>query len=97
MPTITATYESRRDADLAVEHLVQELEIGREDVSVGPEGDENTVGTEVDGADLDDDDSDEAALAGSVAVTVTVEDEERAEEVQELLEEFGCDDVRVDG
>lgn len=93
MPTITATYESRRDAELAIEHLAQELGLDRDDISVGPDGEDNSVGTEVDGADLENDGSD-APLAGSISVVVTAESDEQAEEIQELLEEFGCEDIK---
>lgn len=101
MPVINATFETRREAELAIEHLVQEHELDRDDIVVGPDGDENSVGTERGGADIDaegdDSDDDDAALNGSISVAVTVESEELAETVQELLEEFGGGDVTVEG
>ncbi len=101
MPTVRATFEARREAELAIEHLVQEHEFDRDDIVVGPEGDENSVGVETSGADsntdLNEGDNDDAALNGSIAVSVTVDDEELAETIQELLEEFGGGDVTVDG
>lgn len=99
MPIVTATFETRREAELAVEHLVQEHSIERDDISVGPEGDENSVGVEASGADasteLEDGDDDEAALASAILVTVTAEGDEEAEEIAEYLEEFGGGDVAV--
>ena len=101
MPTINAIFETRREAELAIEHLVQEHGLDREDIVVGPEGDENSVGVETSGSDeetgFNDDDGDEAALNGRIALVVTVEAEELAETVQEVLEEFGGGDVTVEG
>ena len=100
MPTIKASFETRREAELAVEHLVQEHELDREDIVVGPEGDDNSAGTEASGSDqeteLEDEDDDDAALNGSISVTVTVESEELAEDVRDVLEEFGGGDASVD-
>ena len=101
MSVIKATFETRREAELAVEHLVQEHELDREDIVVGPDGDENSAGTEVSGSDRDteyeDGDEDEAALNGSILVTVTIDNEDLAETVQDLLEEFGGGDVTTEG
>lgn len=100
MPTVTATFETRRDAELAVEHLVQQHDLERDDIVVGAEGNENTAGSETGGADADtpfeDGDEDDAALNGDMLVTVTVEDEDLAETVMEVLEEFGGGDANVD-
>ena len=49
---MTATFATRRDAELVVERLVQEYKIDRKAITVGPEGDENTVGEETSGGDL---------------------------------------------
>ena len=99
MPAVTATFETRREAELAIEHLVQEHQVEREDIVGGPKGGENSVGSKVNGSDheteLDGSDDDEAALNGAIAVAVTVESEEFAETLQEVLEEFGGDDATV--
>lgn len=99
MPTVTAIFETRREAELAVEHLVQEHGVERDEIAVGTDGDENSAGTEVSGSDqdteLEDGDADEAALNGAISVVVTVEGDELAETVQEFLEEFGGGDVTV--
>ena len=50
---ITGQFSTRRDADLAVERLVQELGIDRSSVSVGPRGAGNSAGTELAGADAE--------------------------------------------
>ncbi|WP_156363652.1 hypothetical protein [Sphingomonas sp. Leaf357] len=101
MPTINATFETRREAELATEHLVQEHGVDREDIDVGTEGSENSAGVTGNGSEnpteLEDGTEDEAALNGRIAVTVTVDSEEIAEAVQEVLEEHGGDDVTVEG
>lgn len=101
MPTINATFETRREAELAIEHLVQEHGIDRDDVEVGTEGDQNSAGSEASGADneteLEAGTEDEAALNGRIALTVTIDSEEAAESVQEVLEEYGGDDVTIEG
>ena len=77
--TIAATFETRRDAEMAVEHLVQEHGIDRAAVTIAPASEANSAGTATAGADLEDgsrkEDSDgEPALAGRLKVTATVED-----------------------
>lgn len=99
MPTVKATFETRREAELAVEHLVQEHGVDRGDITVGQDGEENSVGTESGGSDVDpgyNDDDDEGALGDVIAVSVEAEDDDQAEAMQEILEEFGGGDVTVD-
>jgi len=100
MTEVRATFETRREAELAVEHLVQEHEIERDHIVVGPDGDDNSVGTKVNGSDndtvLEESDADDAALEGVIAVSVTVEDEETAETVEGVFEEFGGSDITTE-
>ena len=49
--TIIGEFESRRGAELAVEHVVQECGVPRTDVFVQPAGSQNTAGTRSAGAD----------------------------------------------
>ncbi len=51
--TIVASFETRRDAELAVEHLVQQYGIGRSDVFIQAEGAANSVGSKIAGADVE--------------------------------------------
>ena len=51
--TIVACFDTRRDAETAVEHLVQEQEIDRSDVYIRSAGDANTAGTRPAGADVE--------------------------------------------
>jgi hypothetical protein len=49
--TIIGEFDSRRDAELAVEHVVQDCGVPRSDVFVQPVGGANTAGTRPAGAD----------------------------------------------
>lgn len=78
--TITARFESCREADLAVEHLVQEHGIERADIVIEPESDDNSEGetaadsdakSEHSGVDMDC----SPALEGAITVLVDVNDE----------------------
>jgi hypothetical protein len=49
--TIIGQFDTRRGAELAVEHVVQQCGVPRSDVFVQPVGSANTVGTRSAGAD----------------------------------------------
>lgn len=51
MRTITGSFSTRRDAEMAVEHLVQEYGLDRSRVQVRPAGEANTSGDVASGAD----------------------------------------------
>ncbi len=51
--TIVASFATRREADLAIEHLVQQHGIDRTDVFVGAPGEANSAGTKAAGADVE--------------------------------------------
>ena len=93
MTTITATFDTRREAELAVEHLVQEHDIDRDDIVIGPDGDENSAGLESSGSDEltmgEDADDDEAALNGAITVSVTLRGEEDVDTIQDVMLEYG--------
>ena len=77
--TIIGRFASRRDADLAVEKLVQEQGIERTDVFVQPAFAKNSVGEKADGADVESGHPGVAtdaapALAGPIDVSVDVND-----------------------
>lgn len=93
--TISADFKSRRDAEMAVEHIVQDHGLDRNAVEVGPASDENTAGTEAARADIEDGHlksgtEGEPALAGKVRVSVEV-DEAIAEKVLSSFETFHGD------
>lgn len=77
--TISAEFRSRRDAEMAVEHIVQEHGVSRDAVQVGPASDENTAGLEAARADVEDghlksDTEGGPALAGKIRVSVQVDE-----------------------
>ena len=51
--TVIGSFATRRDAETAVEHLVQEYGIQRTDVSIQAAGDANSAGTRPAGADIE--------------------------------------------
>ena len=51
--TIIGSFSTRRDAEIAVEHLVQEHGIARTDVFIQPQGSANSAGSEMAGADVE--------------------------------------------
>lgn len=51
--TICGRFETRREAELAVEHLVQDHGVERSAITVRAEGAENSAGTEAAGADVE--------------------------------------------
>lgn len=66
--SLTAKFDTRREAEMAVERLVQQFEIERTNVFIAAEGDENTVGVEDVGPDTEagarsPDDRDDAEMA----------------------------------
>ena len=99
--TITATFATRRQVELAIEQLVQELEIDRSDIFITPEGDENSAGSEADGADeesghTDVDATGDPALAGNISLSVDLADEDRLAAVRTVFEEHGGEDIAAE-
>ena len=74
--TIRGDFATRREAELAIEHLVQEYGIDRQAVQVTPAGEENTSGVVPAGADRDQRTGDPGASPthGRITVSVQVED-----------------------
>ena len=73
--TIVAEFETRRDAEMAVEHLVQEHGLDPKTIAIAPATLENSAGTKVSGSDNENghDKGDAAsypALAGKLRVSV---------------------------
>lgn len=73
--TLRGRFETRREAELAVEHLVQQEGVDRSAISAAPLGDDNTVGTRLAGADKVDGHGaevmrDDAPVEGAVQVVV---------------------------
>ena len=53
MPTLKGTFATRREAEMAVERLVQEHEIDRKAIQIAPEGAANSAGDETAGSDAE--------------------------------------------
>jgi hypothetical protein len=90
---LTAKFDTRREAEMTVERLVQQFEIDREKVVIAADGDENTAGVTEDGSDNkagepSPEARDDAELNGKVVVTVEVADDAAAGEVREAFNEF---------
>lgn len=95
--SLTARFETRRDAELAIERLVQEQGIDRDRISVLPVGAQNTVGTRIAGSDAPDGqpgtrERDDAALHGAVEISVNLQGG-RADTVRRTLMEAGARDL----
>lgn len=96
--TLKASFDTRREAEMTVERLVQEYDIERTDIFVAAEGDENTAGEEEAGSDAKAGEPstpsrNDAALNGRISVSVDIDDDDRAEEVRAAFAEFGAQDV----
>ena len=99
--SLTAKFDTRREAEMTVERLVQQFKIERTDVFIAAEGDENTVGVEEAGSDTEaggpsPEDRDDAQLAGRVIVSVDIEDDGLADEVRSAFAEFDATEVEED-
>ncbi|TXN23177.1 hypothetical protein [Methylobacterium sp. WL9] len=91
--TISAEFETRRDAEMAVERLVQEYGLDRSSVRIVAASDENTAGTQAAGADLEGgqpktETAGEPALNGKVKVSADVA-EASADKVVSSFEGYG--------
>lgn len=86
--TLTGTFQSRSQADLAIEHLVQEMGIERTDIFVSAEGPDNSAGTAVNGADastVGQAARDDAPLGGQILVSVDLQDDTHIDAVKAAL------------
>lgn len=95
--TMKAQFKTRRDAEMAVERLVQEHGFQRTDVFVEAASDRNTAGTEVSGADKESGHPGTAkdgkpALAGAIQVSVDINADGR-EAVEKAFREFGAQNI----
>lgn len=77
--TVSAEFDTRRDAEMAVEHIVQEHGVDPKAVAIVPVAQDNSAGTTTAGADIEGghrktETEGEPALAGRLRVTVDVDD-----------------------
>ncbi len=99
--SLTAKFDTRREAEMTVERLVQQFKIERTDIFIAADGPDNTVGVEEAGSDTEageptPEHRDDAALEGRVVVSVDIEDDGLAEEVRSAVDEFHAADVAED-
>ncbi len=99
--TLTGQFETRREAEMTVERLVQEYGVDRASILIAAAGDENSAGEEQAGSDRaagspTPESRDDAALHGSVVVTVDLGDEEQAGKVRAAFAEFEAFAVEQD-
>ena len=91
--SITGSFETRRDADMAVERLVQEFGVERSDIFIAAEEAQNSAGIEVDGSDSSispsgEEARDDGAHAGAVKVSVDVNDSAAVDKIVSAFDEF---------
>lgn len=94
--TLKTTFATRREAELAIEHLVQEHGIERTDIFVAPEGEANSAGEAISGSDLEaaapsEDARTDGALNGRIEVSVDIQDDALASVVKDVFREQGGD------
>lgn len=90
--TLNGRFDTRRDAEMAVERLVQEHGIDRRAVRIAPAGSKNSAGDERAGSDMaagapTSPPRADAALEGEIVVSVDVA-EENAAKVRSAFAEF---------
>ncbi|WP_396592633.1 hypothetical protein [Brevundimonas sp. R86498] len=96
--TLKTTFATRRDAELAVERLVQEHGVERSDIFVAPEGEQNSVGEAISGSDRPSASPgqparSDGALNGRIEVSVDLEDDELATKVASAFREMSGTDA----
>lgn len=96
--TLKAEFETRREAEMAVERLVQEYGVERTAIFIAAAGPANTAGTEQAGSDTaaaepTREDRGDGALNGVIEVSVDLDDDALAQTVRSAFHEFGGDQV----
>ncbi|HEX8421235.1 MAG TPA: type 1 glutamine amidotransferase [Sphingomonas sp.] len=99
--TLTASFDTRREAEMTIERLVQDHGFERSDIFVAAEGADNSAGLEIAGSDRESaqpspETRDDAALQGRIKVSVDIQDDDRAETVRAAFAEFDAEHVDVD-
>ena len=93
--TLTGLFDTRRDAEMAVERLVQEQGVERTDIFIEAASSENTAGVAADGADVESGHGGEKGdtqpkLAGQIKVSVDLNDDAAVAKVKGAFREFGA-------
>ncbi|HEX8445986.1 MAG TPA: hypothetical protein VF649_05165 [Sphingomonas sp.] len=96
--SLTARFNTRREAEMTVERLVQEQGIDRSDIFITADDADNSAGEALAGSDTEagapsPEDRGDAALNGRVAVSVDLQDDARVADVRAAFSEFHADSV----
>lgn len=94
--TITGLFETREEADIAIEHLVQQHGIARADIFIQPRDNANSAGTRPSGGDASHDAQprSDGALEGALEVSADVKPSD-IEKARHAYEEAGAHDVKI--
>jgi hypothetical protein len=95
---IIGEFATRREAELAVEHLVQEHGVARQEVFVHAAGSQNTAGSKISGADIESghpgtDKQGKPELSGPIEVAVQCA-QAQASAVEAALKDAGARQLR---
>ncbi len=91
--TLVAEFETRRDAEMTVEKLVQEHRIDRTQIFVAPADAGNSAGTAKAGSDMvhgEPDPDATPALEGRIEVSVDLEDDSARQAVEAVFRDHGA-------
>lgn len=96
--TLAATFDTRRQADMVVERLVQGYGVERTDIFVSAEGVANSAGETIAGADTaagapSAEERNDAALDGRISVSVDIGNDAVADEIRATFSEFGAQNL----
>jgi hypothetical protein len=99
--TVVATFNTRRQADLALEHFVQELGVDCADIVLAPEADDNSAGSAPGGVDAESghlgvDPASDPAIAGRINLSVDLADDQKVRDIRAVLEEIGGEDIAAE-
>lgn len=99
--SLVAKFDTRREAEMAVERLVQQFEIERTDIFITADGEENTAGVDEAGSDTaagepSPESRKDAQLAGRVVVSVDIDNDQLAADVRSAFAEFDAAQVEED-
>jgi hypothetical protein len=93
--TVTAKFATREAADLAVEHLVQKLNVERTDIFVQTSGSDNSSGVDISGGDaptVDEDGRGDASLGSEIEVSADIASSDE-DAVRAALRDLGATDL----
>jgi hypothetical protein len=99
--SITARFPTRRAADLAVEHLVQDMGIERTDIFVSADGADASSGETADGADVESGHPGvpahkDPALGEAISVSIDLADQRDRDGIVSRLNDLGATSVETE-